>query len=190
MLKANLKWAKKNLPRDLKIWKELISEVDWKDAGKSALENLKATKDRIVDDVKAVAAMTPEERKDRLINGEKHLGKLYRKGQMAFVRREWRGVESTARDFVGWLGVWAEMSKMVMKDPVSIAEGLFEYRWLSSYLSLPAFVDRNTMGMRGPHLTMAHDLFRPVLRYGADSIATLLMADERIGCNPKLRKKL
>ena len=40
MLKANLKWAKKNLPRDLKIWKELISEVDWKDAGKSALENL------------------------------------------------------------------------------------------------------------------------------------------------------
>ena len=97
-----------------------------------------------------MAAMTPEERKDRLINGEKHLGKLYRKGQMAFVRREWRGVESTARDFVGWLGVWAEMSKMVMKDPVSIAEGLFEYRWLSSYLSLPAFVDRNTMGMRGP----------------------------------------
>lgn len=37
---------------------------------------------------------------------------------------------------------------------------------------------------------MAHELFRPVLRYGADSIATLLMADERIGCNPKLRKKL
>ena len=76
MLRANLKWAKKNLPRDLKIWKELISEVDWKEAGRSTLENLKATKDRIVEDVKAVAAMTPEERKDRLINGEKHLGKL------------------------------------------------------------------------------------------------------------------
>ena len=66
MLRANLKWAKKNLPRDLKIWKELISEVDWKEAGRSTLENLKATKDRIVEDVKAVAAMTPEERKDSL----------------------------------------------------------------------------------------------------------------------------
>ena len=190
MLKANWEWAKKNLPRDLKIWKELIAEVDWKDVGKNVKENLKAAGKQLAEDVKAVAAKTPEERKDLLINGEKRLGKLYRKGQMAFVRREWRGVESTARDFVGWLGVWAEMSKMVMKDPVSIAEGLFEYRWLSSYLSLPAFVDKNTLGMRGPHLTMAHELFRPVLRYGADSIATLLMADERIGNSPKLRRKL
>ena len=43
------------------------------------------------------------ERKDLLLNGEKHLGALYRKGDMATVRREWRGVESTLVDFSGWL---------------------------------------------------------------------------------------
>ena len=42
MLKSNLKWAKKNVPQDLKIWKELISEVDWKDVGKRVKEDLTA----------------------------------------------------------------------------------------------------------------------------------------------------
>lgn len=190
MLKANLRWAKKNLSRDLKIWRDLIAEVDWKDVGRSVKDNLRSTRDRIVDEVKTVAAMSGEEKKDLLLNGERHLGRLYQKGQIAFTRREWRGVESTARDFAGWLGVWSVMLKMVMKDPVSIAEGFLEYRWLSSYLALPAFVDRNTLGLRGPHVTMAHQLFYPVLRFGADNIATLLMADERIGSNQRIREKL
>ena len=190
MLKANLRWAKKNLPRDLKIWKDLISEVDWKDVGRNVKNNLKATKDRVVDEVKTVAAMSGAEKKDLLLHGEKHLGRLYQKGQIAFTRREWRGVESTARDFAGWLGLWGTMLNMVMKDPVSIMEGLMEYRWFSSYLALPAFVDRNTLGLRGPHVTIAHQLFYPVLRNGADNIATLLMADERIGDNKKIQEKL
>ena len=56
MLKSNLKWAKKNVPQDLKIWKELISEVDWKDVGKRVKEDLKAARDRITDEAKTVAA--------------------------------------------------------------------------------------------------------------------------------------
>lgn len=79
---------------------------------------------------------------------------------------------------------------MVMQDPVSLAEGLFEYRWLSSYLALPAFADRNNLGLRGPHVTIANELFLPMFRYGADTIATLLRADERLGNNQKIRKKL
>lgn len=190
MLKSNLKWAKKNVPQDLKIWKELISEVDWKDVGKRVKEDFKATKERIVDEAKTVAAMSGKERMDLLVNGEKQLGRLYRSGKIAFTRREWRGVESTARDFAGWLKIWGVMMGMVMQDPVSIAEGLFEYRWFSSYLALPAFADRNNLGLRGPHVTMANELFLPVFRYGANTIATLLKADERLGNNQKIRKKM
>lgn len=190
MLKNNLKWAKKNVPQDLKIWKELIAEVDIKDVGKKLKKDFKAAKERIADEVKTVAAMSGKERVDLLINGEKHLGRLYQSGKIAFTRREWRGVESTARDFAGWLKTWGVMVNMVMKDPVSIAEGLFEYRWFSSYLALPAFADRNNLGLRGPHVTMAHELFLPVFRYGANTIATLLRADERLGGNQKIQDKL
>lgn len=190
MLKNNLKWAKKNVPQDLKLWKELISEVDWKDVGRKVKKDFKATKERITDEAKTFAAMSGKERMDVLVNGEKHLGRLYQSGKIAFTRREWRGIESTARDFVGWLKTWGVMAGMVMKDPVSIAEGLFEYRWLSSYLALPAFADRNNLGLRGPHVTIANELFLPMFRYGADTIATLLKADERLGNNQKIREKL
>jgi len=190
MLKNNWKWAKKNVPQDLKIWKELISEVDWRDVGQNLKENLLAVKERVTDEAKALAAMSMAEKKDFLLHGEKHLGRLYRSGKLAFTRREWKGLEGTARDFVGWLKIWGVMMEMVMKDPVSIAEGLFEYRWMSSYLALPAFADRNNLGLRGPHVTMANELLLPMFRYGADTIAILLQADERLGCNPKIREKL
>ena len=190
MLKNNLKWAKKNVPQDLKIWKELILEVDWKDVGGRLKKDMKEAKERIADEARTVAAMSGKERLDLLINGEKHLGRLYRSGKIAFTRRAWKGIESTARDFAGWLKTWGVMMGMVMKDPVSLAEGLFEYRWLSSYLALPAFADRNNLGLRGPHVTIANELFLPMFRYGADTIATLLMADERLGNNEKIRKKL
>lgn len=190
MLKNNLKWAKKNVPQDLKIWKELLSEVDWKDVAGRLKKDMKEAKERIADEARTVAAMSGKERLDLLIHGEKHLGRLYRSGKIAFTRREWKGIESTARDFTGWLKTWGVMMGMVMKDPVSLAEGLFEYRWLSSYLALPAFADRNNLGLRGPHVTIANELFLPMFRYGADTIATLLMADERLGNNQKIRKKL
>lgn len=190
MLKNNWKWAKKNVPQDLKIWKELISEVDWRDVGQNLKENLLAVKERVTDEAKALAAMSIAEKKDFLLHGEKHLGRLYRPGKLAFTRREWKGLEGTARDFAGWLKIWGVMMEMVMKDPVSIAEGLFEYRWMSSYLALPAFADRNNLGLRGPHVTMANELLLPMFRYGADTIAILLQVDERLGCNPKIREKL
>ena len=99
----------------MKIWKELISEVDWKDVGKKLKKDFEATKERITDEVKAVAAMSVSERVDLLVNGEKHLGRLYQTGKIAFTRREWKGVEGTARDFVGWLKIWGTMSAMVKK---------------------------------------------------------------------------
>lgn len=190
MLKGNLNWLKKNLKQDLAIWKDMLREVDWKEVRKGVADNIAATRQRISEEVQEVRAMTPAERKDLLINGEKKLGRLYRKDKIAFVRREWKGLEGTARDFVGWLKLWGTMGGMVMADPPSVAEALFEYRWFSSYLSLPAFVDRNNLGLRGPHVTIAHDMLRAVCRYGANNIATLLRADRKLGDNQKLSNNM
>lgn len=190
MLKNNVAWLKKNFKSDMKIWKELVSEVDWKDVRQGVKNDAVAACARIADEAKEVKTMNWAERRDLLLNGEKHLGRLYQKDKIAFTRREWKGVESTARDFVGWMKLWGTMSGMVVADPPSVMEGLFEYRWLSSYLSIPAFVDRNNLGLRGPHVTMAHDLFRPVIRNGGYNISTLLKADRRIGNNEELSNNM
>lgn len=190
MLKTNIEWIKKNVPSDLKIWKQMIAEVDWKETGKKLAHKAKRTGERVTDQCKAVAAMSREEKLDLLLHGEKHLGRLYEKGEIAFTRREWKGLEGTARDFAGWCKIWGIMIDMVMKDPPTIALGLFEYRWFSSYLAIPAFIDRNLLGLRGPHVTMAYELFAPVIRNGAFNIYTLLMADRRLGGNDKVNNKL
>ena len=190
MLKANINWIKKNAKSDLKIWKDLISEVDWKDFAGKMKHKAQLDRERIADEVKSFAALPPKEKWDRVINGERQLGRLYQKGAIAFTRREWKGVESTARDFYGWLIIWRDMLKMVMRDPMSILLGLFEYRWFSSYLACPAFLDRNNLGFRGRAVTMNHMLLADVYRYVEDCIATLLMADKRIGGNEKVNSKL
>ena len=186
MLKTNLEWIKKNVPSDLKIWKEMISEIDWKDFGKKQANKLRMDKERIQSEVRDFIALSPAEKWDRFINGERQLGRLYQKGAIAFTRREWKGVESTARDFQNWLILWADMIKMVMRDPMSIALGLFEYRWFSSYLASVAFFDRNTLGYRGRAVTMNRLLLADVYRYVENVISTLLMADRRIGGNDGL----
>ena len=190
MLKTNLEWIKKNVPGDLKIWKEMISEIDWKDFGKKQANKLRMDKERIQSEVRDFIALSPAEKWDRFINGERQLGRLYQKGSIAFTRREWKGVESTARDFQNWLILWADMIKMVMRDPMSIALGLFEYRWFSSYLASVAFFDRNTLGYRGRAVTMNRLLLADVYRYVENVISTLLMADRRIGGNDKINDKL
>ena len=121
MLKTNIEWIKKNVPGDLKIWKEMISEIDWKDVKKKQLNKMRMDKERIQSEVRDFIALSPAEKWDRFINGERQLGRLYQKGAIAFTRREWKGVESTARDFQNWLILWADMLKMVMRDPMSIA---------------------------------------------------------------------
>ena len=47
MLKTNIEWIKKNVPGDLKIWKEMISEIDWKDVKKKQLNKMRMDKERI-----------------------------------------------------------------------------------------------------------------------------------------------
>ena len=114
MLKTNIEWIKKNVPGDLKIWKEMISEIDWKDVKKKQLNKMRMDKERIQSEVRDFIALSPAEKWDRFINGERQLGRLYQKGAIAFTRREWKGVESTARDFQNWLILWADMLKICL----------------------------------------------------------------------------
>ena len=165
MLKNNIKWLKKNLPGDLKIWKELISEVDWKDFKDKQVNKMKLDKQRVKEEFNDFMRCPRRKSGTAVVNGERQLGRLYQKGSIAFTRREWKGVESTARDFQNWLVIWRDMIKMVMRDPVSIMLGLFEYRWFSSYLACPAFFDRNTLGYRGRAVTMNRLLMADVYRY-------------------------
>lgn len=76
--------------------------------------------------------------------GDVHIGEL----TTAF--REWRGIKDTAYDFAKWLQVWGDMSLMIMKNPVGSVKGLWKYRWFSSYLQTPMFIDAQLTGLRGP----------------------------------------
>ena len=59
MLKTNLEWIKKNVPSDLKIWKEMISEIDWKDVKKKQLNKMRMDKERIQSEWKDFVALSP-----------------------------------------------------------------------------------------------------------------------------------
>ena len=60
----------------------------------------------VAEEAAEIAAMSCAERRELLLKGEKKLGRLYKKGAMATVRREWRGVADTAYDFYEWLRIW------------------------------------------------------------------------------------
>ena len=70
MLKANINWIKKNAKSDLKIWKDLISEVDWKDFAGKMKHKAQLDRERIADEVKSFAALPPKETWDRQKNRE------------------------------------------------------------------------------------------------------------------------
>ena len=82
------------------------------------------------------------------------------------------------------------MIKMVLQAPVATVKGLWKYRWMSSYLSTPAFIDRHTEGLRGPQLRMTHLHFNMIIKHATGLIHTSFVADEKIKPNNKLSKKI
>lgn len=122
--------------------------------------------------------------------GDKEIGHLY-KGGLASTRREFRGVKDTMVDYVNWLKIWGVMMAFTSKAPYKIARGFFTYRWMPSYLGVPAFVDRNSMGLRGNMLKICHENFRRVVEAGTVYIANMMIADTRFGDgNEELSKKI
>ena len=164
--KDNIDWKKQgeNLKEVGSIIVDMLKETDWKKFGKDRLREIKDDGRRIAEEFQAVKAMSPEERMDLLKNGEKRLGKLYRKGAMATVRREWRGVKDTAYDYKEWLRMWGMLLATFSKDLIPALNTTFWYRWMISYMCCVGFMDKNIMGQRGSALQMSHlmiyDIFR------------------------------
>ena len=163
----NMDWKKQaeNLKEFGSIALDLLKETDWKAFAARQKDHLLNNVARVTREAKTVAAMTGAERMDLLKNGEKHLGTLYRKGDMATVRREWRGVESTLIDFSGWLKVWGMLLATFSKDLVPALNTTFWYRWMISYMCCVSFMDKNTMGQRGNALKMSHLMTYDIFRY-------------------------
>ncbi|MCQ2567139.1 MAG: 2-hydroxyacyl-CoA dehydratase family protein [Mogibacterium sp.] len=190
--KDNMDWKKQgeNLLEVGKICVDIFKDSDQKAFWKKQL-------DRTIDDLKRVKLeikqgieMTPEERKDVFLNGEKTLGKLYRKGDMATVRREWKGLADTAYDFWEWCRMWGMLIGTFGKDLVPALNTTFHYRWMISYMCCVGFMDKNTFGQKGTALKMSHLMIYDVFRYVAENLVFLAKCDEKNGNSKELNKKV
>ena len=190
--KDNMDWKKQgeNLKEIGSIILDMLKETDWKKFGSDRLNDIKDDGRRIAEEFQAVKAMTPAERLDLLKNGEKHLGRLYRKGAMATVRREWRGLKDTAYDYKEWLRMWGMLLGTFSKDLIPALNTTFWYRWMISYMCCVGFMDKNTMGLRGSNLQMSHLMIYDIFRYVAENLVLLAKGDRKNGNSEELNKKI
>ena len=190
--KDNMDWKKQgeNLKEVGSIILDMLKETDWKKFGNDRLNDIKDDGRRIAEEFQAVKAMTPAERMDLLKNGEKHLGRLYRKGAMATVRREWRGLKDTAYDYKEWLRMWGMLLGTFSKDLIPALNTTFWYRWMISYMCCVGFMDKNTMGLRGSNLQMSHLMIYDIFRYVAENLVLLAKGDRKNGNSEELNKKI
>ncbi len=169
---------------------DLLKETDWKDVGKGCLSDAKGFGKRIAYEAGLLKKMSPDEIKDLVVNGEKLLGKLYAKGKMTTVRREWRGVKDTAVDFAEWARLWGMLLATFSKDLIPAMNGVFHYRWMISYFCCHYFMDKNLMGLRGKALKMHHELTYAIFRYVAENLVFLMKGDAKGGNCTELNKKV
>ena len=190
--KDNIDWKAQaeNLLEVGNIIVDMAKEADWKAIGKAYLGNIKADGERIKKEFNDIKAMTPAEKWDLLVNGEKHLGILYRDGAMATVRREWRGIKDTAYDFYEWARLWGMLLMTFSKDLIPALNATFYYRWMVSYFNCHGFMDKNIMGLRGTNLKLAHMATYEIFRYVAENLVFQAKCDKKNGNSEELNKKV
>lgn len=121
---------------------------------------------------------------------QKGLGNLYN-GKMTLRRREWKGFSDTLYDFFCWLRLWCLIiTKLVLKVPVQAIKALTRYSWMSTFLTVPAFLDRHTMGLRGHELRLCHRQFYCILRSSTMSLTEILKRDKNLNPHSKKAAKL
>lgn len=98
--------------------------------------------------------------------------------------REWRGVEDTLVDYFAWIKNLGAMGLMVGKAPIKVVQGMWEYRWMGSYLGTFAFIDRLFEGFRGPELKIAHMNMYCIVASLTQKIGMVLANDRRFGGGP------
>ena len=180
----------KNLKEVGAIVVDMLKETDFKAFGKTQLRKIKADGERVKEEYKAFMALDTANKVDRIINGERSLGRLYRSGDMATVRREWRGIKDTAYDFYEWARMWGMLLMTLSKDLIPALNSALWYRWMISYFCCHGFMDKNLMGLRGSNLRMSHILIYDVFRYVAENLVLLSKADRKNGNSTELNKML
>ena len=190
--KDNIDWKKQgeNLMTCVKIFAEMFKETDWNKFFEGQKNNAIAFADRVKEEYAAFMALDAANKKDVILNGERRLGRLYRKGAMATVRREWRGIKDTAYDFYEWARMWVMLLMTFSKDLIPALNSALHYRWMISYFCCHGFMDKNLMGLRGSNLRMSHILIYDVFRYVAENLVLLSKADRKNGNSTELNKML
>ena len=175
----DLKAQAENLKLVGGIFWDMLKETDWKAWGQARVQDGKDTVDRVKEELEAFKACSKEEKIDAILHGEKRLGRLYKDGAMATVRREWRGIADTAYDFYEWVRMWGMLLMTFSKDLIPAMNSMFYYRWMVSYFCCHGFMDKNIMGLRGRALKMAHLLIFDIFRYVAENLVLLAKCDAR-----------
>ena len=190
--KDNIDWKKQgeNLMTCVKIFAEMFKETDWNRFFEGQKNNAVAFADRVKEEYAAFMALDAANKKDVILNGERRLGRLYRKGAMATVRREWRGIKDTAYDFYEWARMWGMLLMTFSKDLIPAMNSALHYRWMISYFCCHGFMDKNIMGLRGSNLRMSHILIYDIFRYVAENLVFLSKADRKNGNSTELNKML
>ena len=190
--KDNIDWKKQweNLKVCGGIFYDMLKETDW-EAFKNGWKNtLKMDAERIKEEYHAFMALDQQGKLDAILYGEKRLGRLYAKGAMATVRREWRGIKDTAYDFYEWARMWGMLLMTFSKDLIPALNSALHYRWMISYFCCHGFMDKNIMGLRGRALRMSHLLIYDIFRYVAENLVLLSKADRKNGNSDELNKML
>ena len=189
--KDEMNWdkQKENLLEVGGIFWDMLKATDWKAFGQGWVNTLKADGERIKGEYKDFMALDAEGKKDRILNGERSLGRLYAKGAMATVRREWRGIKDTAYDFYEWARMWGMLLMTFSKDLIPALNSALWYRWMISYFCCHGFMDKNIMGLRGSNLRMSHLLIYDVFRYVAENLVLSAKCDAKNGNSGALNQR-
>ena len=190
--KDRMDWAAQaeNLKLVGGIFWDMFKETDWKKFGEGWKNILISDRDRIKEEYKAFAAASMKDKIDLILNGERHLGRLYRDGAMCTVRREWRGIKDTVYDFYEWARLWGMLLMSFSKDLIPAMNQTLYYRWMVSYFCCHSFMDKNILGLRGSNLRMSHELTYCIYRYVAENLVILAKGDKRNGNCDELNSKL
>ncbi len=95
-------------------------------------------------------------------------------------RREWRGYKDTAYDYYSWLRNWKDLVVFVGNKPDVKVKSIFRYRWMTSYLATPAFIDKAVAGMRGTELRISHLHYNMVVRGLIDVLNISFLEDKKV----------
>ena len=190
--KDNMDWKAQgeNLKEVFDIAKDMLLATDWKAFGARQKQGWVDFAKRVAEEASEIAAMSCAERRELLLKGEKKLGRLYKKGSMSTVRREWRGVADKAYDFYEWLRMWGMLLGTFSKDLIPALNSVLHYRWMMSYLCCVGFMDKNTMGQRGSALKMSHLMIFDIFRYVAENLVLQAKGDAKNGNSAELNRKV